>query len=41
MQEIMADNETSSFGEYFKSYYIARQTTWVIAFEKTAALTLI
>jgi len=41
MQEVMADNETSSFGEYFKSYYITRQTTWAYCLKKTAASTLI
>lgn len=38
MQEIMADNETSSFGEYFKSYYIARQTTWAYCFRKNCGI---
>jgi len=34
MQKVMADNETSPFGEYFKSYYITRQTTWTYCFRK-------
>lgn len=38
MEELIADQETRSFGEYFRSYYIARQSTWAYCHRKNCGI---